>query len=90
MSDNLIENINSNIDVLIKMFPDINDMIGFEHKNKHHYLDVWKHTLKALSFSNKNFIVRLTLLLHDIGKPHSYQEDGDVRHFKNHNIVIEK
>ncbi len=90
LSDNLIEDINSNIDVLIKMFPEIDDMIGFEHKNKHHYLDVWEHTLKALSFSNKNFIVRLTLLLHDIGKPYSYQEDGDIRHFKNHNIVSEK
>lgn len=32
----------------------------------------------------------LTLLLHDIGKPHSYQEDGKFRHFKNHNIESEK
>ena len=90
LSDNVIESINNNLDKLINLFPEIKDMIGFDHKNKHHYLDVWEHTLKALSFSNKNFIVRLTLLLHDIGKPYSYQEDGDIRHFKNHNIVSEK
>lgn len=90
LSDNVIESINNNLDKLINLFPEIKDMIGFDHKNKHHYLDVWEHTLKALSYSNKNFIVRLTLLLHDIGKPYSYQEDGDIRHFKNHNIISEK
>lgn len=30
--------------------------------------------------------MRLTLLLHDIGKPHSYQ-DGEIRHFKGHALV---
>lgn len=90
LSDNVIESINNNLDKLINLFPEIKDMIGFDHKNKHHYLDVWEHTLKALSYSNKNFIVRLTLLLHDIGKPYSYQEDGDIRHFKNHNIISKK
>lgn len=29
---------------------------------------------------------RLALLLHDIGKPHSYQDDGEVRHFYGHPI----
>lgn len=62
-------------------------MIGFEHKNKYHNLDVWEHTLKAISISDNDIDVRLTLLLHDIGKPHSYQEDGEFRHYKNHNVV---
>lgn len=42
-----------------------------------------EHTLCALSLSDNDFDVRLTLLLHDIGKPFSYQ-DEEVRHFKNH------
>lgn len=62
-------------------------MIGFEHKNKYHNLDVWEHTLKAFSISDNDIDIRLTLLLHDIGKPHSYQEDGEFRHYKNHNVV---
>jgi CRISPR/Cas system-associated endonuclease Cas3-HD len=40
----------------------------------------------ALSLSNNDFDIRLSLLLHDIGKPFSYQ-DGKVRHFHNHNII---
>ena len=54
-------------------------MIGFEHKNKYHNLDVWEHTLKAFSISDNDIDVRLTLILRHIGKPHSYQEDGEVR-----------
>lgn len=59
-------------------------MLGFDHKHPHHHLDVWDHTLCALGESIKNFDIRLTLLLHDIGKPHSYQDEGDIRHFKGH------
>ena len=90
LKDNVVKSINDNLDKLIILIPEIKDMIGFEHKSKHHYLDVWEHTLKALSYSSNNFVVRLTLLFHDIGKPHSYQEDGKFRHFKNHNILSEK
>lgn len=90
LSNNVVKNISENLDELTLLIPEIKDMIGFDHKSKYHYLDVWEHTLKALSYSSKNFTVRLTLLLHDIGKPHSYQEDGEFRHFKNHNIESEK
>ena len=38
----------------------------------------------ALSNSQQIFDVRLTLLLHDIGKPFSYQTDGEIRHYKGH------
>lgn len=87
LSDNVVESINNNLDYLTLLIPEIKDMIGFEHKKKYHNLDVWEHTLKAISISNKDIDVRLTLLLHDIGKPHSYQEDGEFRHYKNHNVV---
>ena len=82
-SDDIIASINDNMDYLLSMIPEIKYMIGFEHKHPHHHLDVWNHTLFALSLSKKDFDIRLSLLLHDIGKPFSYQ-DGEVRHFKNH------
>ena len=87
LSDNVVESINNNLDYLTLLIPEIKYMIGFEHKNKYHNLDVWEHTLKAISISNKDIDIRLTLLLHDIGKPHSYQEDSEFRHYKNHNVV---
>ena len=61
-------------------------MIGFEHKHPHHHLDVWNHTLYALSLSKNDFDIRLSLLLHDIGKPFSYIE-GEVRHFNGHEKI---
>jgi dihydrofolate reductase len=88
-SDNVVEEINNNLDVLLTIIPEIKYMIGFEHKNPNHHLDVWNHTLLALSFSENNYIIRLTLLLHDIGKPFSYTE-GDIRHYKNHPQVSSK
>lgn len=62
-------------------------MIGFEHKHPHHHLDVWEHTLEALSISENDFDVRLSLLLHDIGKPFSYTEKDGIRHFYGHPLV---
>lgn len=86
-SDNVVTHINENMQNLLDVIPEISSMIGFEHKHPHHHLDVWQHTLSALSFSPNNFDVRLSLLLHDIGKPFSYQEDGEIRHFKGHPAV---
>ena len=71
------------LDVLLNRIPELKDMIGFEHKHPHHHLDVWKHTMLALDISPNDFDIRLVLLLHDIGKPHCFQE-GEVRHFKGH------
>ena len=86
MSDDVVSSIKDNMDCLLELIPEINNMIGFEHKHPHHHLDVWNHTLMAVSLSNNDFELRLVLLLHDIGKPHSYTE-GEVRHFYGHPVV---
>lgn len=83
MSDDVVDSIKQNLDILLALIPELKDMIGFEHNHPHHHLDVWEHTLLALSLSPKEFDIRLVLLLHDIGKPHSYQ-DREIRHFKGH------
>lgn len=83
MSDCPIDSIYNNMDIMLRLIPEIKDMICFEHKHPEHHLDVWEHTLLAISLSPKDFETRLVLLLHDIGKPHSYQ-DKKVRHFKGH------
>ena len=89
MDDNIIESINNNKEELLTIIPELKDMINFPHNHPHHHLDVWNHTLLALSLSPKEFEIRLALLLHDIGKPHSYQ-DKEVRHFKGHPKVSSK
>ena len=89
LAEDVVRSINENIYYLIEKIPEIESMMGFEHNHPHHHLDVWDHTLLALSLSEKDFDIRLCLLLHDIGKPFSYQ-DEEVRHFRNHAEVSSK
>ena len=86
LADDVVESINNNFNYLLGIIPEIKYMIGFPHRHPHHHLDVWNHTLLALSMSSKDYDIRLALLLHDIGKPFSYQDEG-VRHFRNHPVV---
>ena len=83
MSDNVVLSIRNNLNILLKIIPEIKCMIGFSHNHPHHHLDVFEHTLLSLSLSNNDFLERISLLLHDIGKPFSF-EDLEVRHFKGH------
>lgn len=76
-------------EVLCQIIPEFQDTIGFDQCNKYHIYDVWEHTEHALYLETSGeLIVRLAVLFHDIGKPHSYQQEEDgTRHFKGHGKV---
>ena len=87
--EDVVSSINNNIEFLTKEIPELKSMFKFDQHHPHHHLDVWEHTLLALSFSNNDFKTRLALLLHDIGKPYCYQDEylnetEFVRHFHGH------
>lgn len=69
---------------IFKIIPELKYEKNFEQKSQWHCYDVWMHTVKAINACEKNFENRLVMLLYDIGKPFSYQDDGEIRHFKNH------
>ena len=83
-SDSVVDEIRRNLESLQRIIPEMGAMIGFDHCHPHHHLDVWEHTLLALNHSENNVKTRIVLLLHDVGKPHSYQCDGAVRHYRGH------
>ena len=82
--DNVATLLEDNLDDILMLIPEIKDMIGFDHKHPHHHLDVWQHTLEVIrQLDTKDIELNMAALLHDIGKPFSYQE-GEVRHFHGH------
>ena len=74
-----------NQEIMFEFIPELKNMVGFEHRHPHHNLDVWNHTLVVLQNLNDiaDIELKMSALLHDIGKPFSYQ-DEEVRHFHGH------
>ena len=72
-------------DVIAVFIPEILPMTGFDQKTKYHSLDVYEHTLLALSNSDANDkILRLAAFFHDVGKPRCLTVDELGGHFKGH------
>ena len=84
-SENIEEEIRSNEEYIFMLIPELKSEVGFDQKHPHHSFDVWNHTIEALKHIEPDFELRLIVLLHDVGKPFSYQDGEDgVRHFKGH------
>ncbi|HCR85005.1 CCA tRNA nucleotidyltransferase [Muricomes intestini] len=73
------------------ILPEWDAMVGVEQHTPHHKYDVAGHTLCAMKNVKKDKILRLTMLLHDMGKPQMKTTDeSGVDHFKGHALVSEE
>ena len=71
--------------VIFRIIPELAPEAGFAQKNPHHIHDVWTHTVLAVAAAPADPALRLTMLLHDIGKPDTFSLDGaGVGHFYGH------
>jgi poly(A) polymerase/tRNA nucleotidyltransferase (CCA-adding enzyme) len=78
----------SNSGLLQYILPELVRGIGVSQKGTHHADDVFTHSLKALQFcQNKNWVVRLATLLHDVGKPATFKERNGKATFYNHETI---
>ena len=85
IGDNMHELLSAHISVLTEIIPELEQSIGFEHNNPCHCYDFLTHVLLSLDAAPKDPAIRLTMLLHDIGKPSCYTESDDgVGHFHGH------
>lgn len=67
--------------------PEFDAMMETTQETPHHDLTVGEHTLKAITLTEPDKILRLTMLCHDMGKPEKKTMDENGRaHFKMHDV----
>ncbi len=72
-------------DVLCQFWPELGPLAALEQNNPWHCWGGWEHTIHAVEAAPADLTLRLTMLLHDVGKPSckSTDENG-VDHFYRH------
>ncbi|MCL2086055.1 MAG: HD domain-containing protein [Oscillospiraceae bacterium] len=71
-------------EILAQFVPEILECQGFLQKSEYHKYDVLEHICHSIDAIRNDKVLRLTMFFHDIGKPFSFQEEGERRHFKGH------
>lgn len=86
LSGNGAEKILNNYrDVIAVFIPEIKPMFDYNQHTKHHNRDLWHHTTYAVKSIDNTSLLRMSMLLHDIGKPKACKRDEDgTCHFKGH------
>lgn len=71
--------------VLGVVIPEVLPAVGFDQRNRHHCLDVWAHTARAVAQVEPDALLRWVMLLHDLGKPETFTlDDMGEGHFYGH------
>ncbi len=74
--------------ILSVWVPEILPMVRFDQHTPYHAFDVWEHTIRTVEAVTPSPILRLTMLLHDSGKPATFSmDDSGTGHFHGHGAV---
>lgn len=75
-------------EILAVIIPELKPCFGFIQNNPHHCYDVWEHIAKSVSNVRTEPVIRIAMLLHDIGKPiMATKDENGISHFKKHQFV---
>ena len=75
-------------EVFAVVIPEISSMFHFEQNNPHHNKTLWKHTVSSVKNIDNDEVLRMTMLLHDIGKPLAEKMDKKgVSHYNGHEKI---
>lgn len=74
-------------DVMAVIIPQLQPCFDLAQNNPHHCYDVYTHICKSVENIQPDWVLRMVMLLHDIGKPlvHTRDENG-TDHFKTHPV----
>lgn len=77
--------------ITAQFLPEFDRLMVTEQETPHHMYSVGEHTIHAMEQVRADKVLRLTMLLHDMGKPalKTFDENGRA-HFKKHAIESEK
>ncbi len=77
--------------ITAQFLPELDAAMKTEQNTPHHCYTVGEHTLQSLLFVRADKVLRLTMLLHDLGKPVVKKTDENGRdHFKLHGAESER
>ncbi len=72
-------------DVFCQFWPELGPLAALEQNNPWHCWGGWEHTVRAVETAPPEPILRLTMLLHDVGKPSCKTTDENgIDHFYGH------
>ena len=74
------------------VIPELEEGVGMG-QNKHHIYTVFEHNVRALDYAakqNYDLLIRLSSLLHDVGKPATKRGEGPDCTFYGHQVVGER
>lgn len=78
------------IDAFACVIPELLEGDGFAQKPEYHAYDVMEHSFRACAAASPNLRVRLAALLHDVAKPATYKQDGNMyRHAQTGQLAAE-
>ena len=88
LGDNVFNVLTEYKEILGVIIPELVPIFNCEQNTVWHIYDVYTHTAKTVKESPKILPLRLTMLLHDIGKPLAKTtDDKGVDHFKGHQKI---
>ncbi len=74
--------------VFTLLFPPLEPTVGYDQQNPHHLYTVYDHTVRAVETIPPDPVLRLTMLLHDTGKPLARTTDEKgIGHYAGHQRI---
>ena len=74
--------------ITAQVLPEFDLCMNTEQNNPHHMYSVGEHTLWSMKYVEKDKVLRLAMLFHDMGKPKAITTDEKgIHHFHGHNEI---